>query len=266
MGWPVAHSRSPRLHNFWLDHYQIDGVYVPLPVQPEHLAQALRALPVLGVRGVNLTIPHKEAALRIVDHVAEDARRVGAVNTVVVRADGTLEGRNTDGFGFAENLRRGGCDGGAGAALVLGAGGAARAVMLALREKNCPKIYLSNRTRERAESLARDFGTIEVVDWERKEDVLADVALLVNATSLGMSGQPALDMDLARLAVGATVTDIVYTPLMTPLLDQAARRGARVIDGLGMLLHQARAGFAAWFGTDPDVTEELRAHVLESLA
>lgn len=271
MGWPVSHSRSPALHNFWLDEHGIDGVYVPLPVRPEQLADALRSLPVLGFRGCNLTIPHKQMALSIVDRLEPLARRIGAVNTVVVGPDGSLEGRNTDAYGFRENLRE--CvpdwDPMAGSAVVLGAGGAARAVVEALLEAKVPEIRLVNRTLARAESvaaaLARPGSDISVHPWDARDAVLEEAGLLVNTTSLGMSGELELEIDLERLPPFAVVVDIVYVPLDTALLTAARRRGHRTVDGLGMLLHQGRPGFELWFGAPVRVTRELRATVLTTL-
>ena len=271
MGWPVAHSRSPALHNFWLDEHGIDGAYVPLPVPPEHLERALRALPALGFRGCNLTLPHKEAALAIVDRVDPLARRIGAVNTVVVMPDGSLEAGNTDAFGFRENLREAAPDWHPrdGAAVVLGAGGSARAVAAALVEMRVPEIRLVNRTLARAEALARDLaeaGTaISAHPWQSRDAVLDGAGLLVNTTSLGMTGAPGLDIDLSSLPSSAVVADIVYVPLDTALLAAARRRGNRTVDGLGMLLHQGRPGFEAWFGTPVRATRELRAAVLTTL-
>jgi shikimate dehydrogenase len=274
MGWPVAHSRSPILHNFWLDEHGIDGAYVPLPVRPERLAQALHALPALGFRGCNLTIPHKPAALAIVDRVDPLARRIGAVNTVVVAADGRLEASNTDAYGFRENLRD--CapdwDPAAGPAVVLGAGGAARAVVAALIEVGVGEIRLVNRTLARAERVARELAApapttrISVAPWTARDEALREAGLLVNTTSLGMSGEPELAIDLARLPLSAVVVDIVYVPLETALLAAARQRGHRTVDGLGMLLHQGRPGFAAWFGSPVGVTRGLRAAVLSTLA
>jgi shikimate dehydrogenase len=264
MGWPVTHSLSPRLHGFWLERYRIDGAYLPLPVAPEHFERALRGLADAGFRGVNLTLPHKQAGLAVCHQVEPLAERIGAVNTVVFD-DGRLEGRNTDAFGFLENLRQGApaWDAAAGPALVLGAGGAARAVAAALLDAGAPEVRLSNRTAARAEALARALGARVVpVPWESRADALDGLALLVNTTSLGMAGQPELDLDLDRLPATALVTDIVYTPLETPLLARARARGNPAVDGLGMLLHQARPGFEAWFGVAPEVTAELRALVL----
>lgn len=268
MGWPVGHSLSPRLHGFWLERYRIDGAYVPLPVAPEDFAQALRMLPRLGFAGVNVTLPHKQAALAAVDRADALARRVGAVNTVVVEQDGALVGSNTDIFGFMENLRAGAPDwkASAGAAVVLGAGGAARAMAVALIDAGVPELRLVNRTAVRAEALARSLdGTARPVPWEQRAAALADAALLVNATSLGMTGQPPLELDLDALPPGAAVVDIVYTPLETPLLSAARTHGNTAVDGLGMLLHQARPAFAAWFGVEPEVDPELRDFVIEGL-
>jgi shikimate dehydrogenase len=272
MGWPVSHSRSPALHNFWLDEHGIDGAYVPLPVQPARLREALKALPVLGFRGCNLTIPHKQMALSIVDRVDQAAQRIGAMNTVIVAPDGSLEGSNSDVYGFRENLREGapGWNAVAGPAVVLGAGGAARAVIAALIEAGVSEIRLTNRTMGRAETMARELADpqcrISVHPWNSRGIALQEAGLLVNTTSLGMSGEPELQLDLTRLPVRAVVVDIVYVPLETPLLAAARARGNRVVDGLGMLLHQGRPGFEAWFGTPVRVTRELRAAVLTTLS
>ncbi|MDX2143701.1 MAG: shikimate dehydrogenase [Rhodospirillaceae bacterium] len=267
MGWPVGHSKSPALHGFWLRAHNIDGAYVPLPVKPENLATALRALPALGFAGVNLTVPHKEAALKIVDDISPTARAIGAINTIFVRPDGTLHGTNTDAFGFLENLNRspGGFDANAGPVLVIGAGGAARAVCVALRDAGCPAVRVANRTSAKAQALASEWApVVSAVAWNDLARAMADAALVVNATSLGMSGQPPLDLDLTPLPKTALVTDLVYSPLETPLLAAARARGHRVVDGLGMLLYQAQAGFEGWFGVKPEVTAELRVHVLAS--
>jgi len=277
MGWPVKHSLSPRLHGYWLDHYGVDGAYVPLPVQADQLEQALRALPTLGIAGVNVTNPHKEAAFALMDTVSREAERIRAVNTIVVSGDGELSGTNTDVFGFVENLRSSCPNWSAtnGPAVVLGAGGAARAALVALLINGAPEIRLVNRTAERAETVAEDLnaafgdrtgGAIRAVPWAERSEALSGATLLVNTTSLGMAGQPSLDVQLEVLPSAAVVTDIVYTPLTTPLLAAAAAAGRTTVDGLGMLLYQARSGFAAWFGVDPDVTPELRVHVLAGMA
>ncbi|MHA1599886.1 MAG: shikimate dehydrogenase [Alphaproteobacteria bacterium] len=268
MGWPVAHSLSPRLHGFWLRQYGIDGAYVPLPVCPETFSSAIRALAGTGFRGVNVTAPHKQAALDACDEVDAVARRIGAVNTVVF-TDGRLRGSNSDAFGFLENLREGASTGEqawqptAGPAVILGAGGAARAVVVALTDSGVPEVRICNRSDDRAQTLCREIGgPLVQIPWADRGAVLADAAVLVNATSLGMVGQAPLDIDLARLPETAVVTDLVYVPLETPLLAAARARGNRAVDGLGMLLHQARPGFAAWFDVSPEVTPELREFVL----
>jgi shikimate dehydrogenase len=269
MGWPVAHSLSPRLHGHWLRRYDIDGAYVPLAVPPERLAQALRALPALGFAGANLTIPHKEAAVSLVDRLSAVAGRIGAVNTVVVEPDGTLSGDNTDGFGFIASLSESelGWQAGTGPAVVLGAGGAARAVAVALLDAGAPEVRLLNRTPDRARALAGELGgPIHAVEWAARSAALDGAALLVNTTSLGMHGQPPLVLALDALPRTALVTDVVYAPLITALLAVARARGNPVVDGLGMLLHQARPGFRAWFGVDPVVDDDLRAAVLAGLS
>jgi len=271
MGWPVTHSRSPALHNFWIDEHGVDGAYLPLAVRPEHLEQALRALPALGFRGCNLTLPHKQAALSIVDKLEPLARRIGAVNTIIVLPDGSLEGRNTDAFGFRENLRERVPDWkpSAGPAVVLGAGGGARGVLAALIEARVEEIRIVNRTLARAERVASDLAApatrITALPWNDMESALRDAGLLVNTTSLGMSGEPELAFDLSPLPTAAVVADIVYVPLETPLLAAARERGHRIVDGLGMLLHQGRPGFEAWFGSPVQVTRELRAAILTTL-
>lgn len=266
MGWPVGHSRSPRLHGFWLRQYGIDGAYVPLAVPPGRVEQAVRALPALGFRGCNVTVPHKEAVLTALDHIDPLARRIGAVNTIVCNDDGSLTGTNTDGFGFLANLAAEAPQwrAGAGPAVVVGAGGAARAILAALVDAGAPEIRLVNRTTARAEALAADLGgPLRVVPWAERTAALAEANLLVNTTTQGMAGQPAVDLELANLPVAALVTDIVYVPLVTPLLAAAQARGNPTVDGLGMLLHQARPGFETWFGRAPEVTPALRRFVLE---
>ena len=266
IGWPVAHSRSPRLHRHWLARHGIEGDYITLGIEPRHLEAAFRALPLLGFRGVNVTIPHKENVLRLASKVTDRAALIGAANTITFREDGTVFADNTDGFGFLENLRAGapGWTASEGPALVFGAGGAARAVISALLSDGAPEIRLANRTRPRADFLADQFGAkVQVVDWLHAEDAMDGVATIVNTTSLGMQGQPAFPFGLRRAPRTALVNDIVYTPLNTPLLDEAQSRRMRWVDGLGMLLHQGRPGFEAWFGAIPTVDDALRAAVLE---
>lgn len=262
MGWPVDHSRSPRLHGYWLDRYGIDGAYVPLAVPPDRFAAALSGLQAVGFRGVNVTVPHKESAFAACDTLDADAKRIGAVNTIRFGEDGAMHGSNTDAFGFIENIRQT-VDWPGGIAVLLGAGGAARAICVALLDAGATEIRLVNRTKRRAEALAAEFGSkIRVYDWENRCDAELNASLLVNSTSLGMTGQPPLALDLGALPTSAVVNDIVYAPLETPLLAEARGRGNPVVDGLGMLLHQARPGFEAWFGTPPEVTEELRRFVV----
>lgn len=261
MGWPVEHSRSPILHNYWLGRYGIDGVYVPFAVEPDRLEVALRALPSLGIRGTNVTVPHKEQAFAVVDETDDIARRIGAANTIEVAADGTLRATNTDAFGFAEALRVRApvWAPDAGPAVVIGAGGASRAVLVALQDLGVPEIRVVNRTRERADVVAAEFGApLHVVPWAERESALEGAALLVNTTTLGMEGANALDLRLDGLPMDAVVNDIVYVPLRTSLLAAAEKRGNLAVDGLEMLLHQARPGFTAWFGRAPEVTDDLR--------
>ncbi|QLH40437.1 MAG: shikimate dehydrogenase [Defluviicoccus sp.] len=269
MGWPISHSMSPRLHGLWLARYRIDGAYIPLPVRPDDVSIVLAALPKMGFRGVNVTVPLKEHVLPLVHQATSAARRIGAVNTVIVDDNGLLIGSNTDAFGFVESLRDTvpGWRADRGPAVVLGAGGAARAIVYALLAEGVPEIRLINRTLERAHTLAADLGgAIRALPWSERTNALAGAALLVNSTTLGMAHQPPLEFDLSALPETAVVCDIVYTPLVTPLLAAAAARGNPVVDGLGMLLHQARPGFAAWFGRMPDVTPELRQALLQTIA
>jgi len=266
MGWPIMHSRSPALHNYWFAHYGLAGTYVPLAIEPQRLEDALRALAPLGFSGCNLTIPHKERALAIVDTVDPVARRIGAISCVVVRPDGSLAGSNNDGYGFVHNILQQQPDwrADAGPVIVIGAGGGARAVVHSLAERGAPEIRVTNRTFERAQALEQGFGApVTAVAWNDRHAALDGAAMLVNTTSQGMVGQPPLDLALDRLPVSALVCDIVYIPLETPLLAAARRRGNRTVNGLGMLLHQARPAWQAWFGLEPEVTPELRA-LLES--
>jgi shikimate dehydrogenase len=264
MGDPVMHSRSPKLHNYWLAKYGLAGTYVPLAIRAERLRAALRALPALGFAGCNLTIPHKEAALDIVDKLDPLARRIGAVNCVVVAPDGSLEGRNHDGFGYIESVREAQPKWRAdtGPIVVIGAGGGARAVLVGLVDQGAREIRLVNRTPARGKALAQDLGgPIGALRWEEREAALEGAAMLINATNQGMLGEPPLDIALDRLPVSALVSDIVYIPRETALLAAARRRGNPTVNGLGMLLHQARPAFHAWFGIMPDVTPELRAMI-----
>ena len=262
MGWPVMHSRSPRLHNAWLKRFGIAGYYAPLPVEPGKLEAALRALAPLNFAGCNVTLPHKEEIVRIADRVDPAAKAIGVANCVVVQADGSLAAFNYDAFGFMESLRAKAPDWRAsrGPAVVLGAGGAARAVVYGLIVAGAREVRVVNRTLERAQVFGDDFGPrVTALAWEARSDALAGAALLVNTTSNGMVGQPPLDVALDALPREALVNDIVYTPLETPLLAAARARGNVAVDGLGMLIQQARPAFRDWFGIMPDVTPEERA-------
>ncbi|HPG02604.1 MAG TPA: shikimate dehydrogenase [Rhodoblastus sp.] len=262
MGWPVMHSRSPRLHNSWMRRYGVSGYYAPLPVEPGRLEAALRALPALNFAGCNVTLPHKEDIVRIADHVDPAAKAIGAANCVVVLEDGSLAAFNYDVFGFMEALRAQapGWRAAQGPAVVLGAGGAARAIVYGLIADGAPEVRVVNRTFERAQAFADEFGaTVKPLRWDERSEALAGSALLVNTTSNGMVGQPPLDISLDALARNALVNDIVYTPLETPLLAAARVRGNVAVDGLGMLIQQARPAFHDWFGIMPDVTADERA-------
>ena len=264
MGYPVMHSRSPKLHNYWLAKYGLAGTYVPLAIKAEHLRAALRALPALGFSGCNLTIPHKEAALEIVDRIDPLARRIGAVNCVVVAADGSLMGQNHDAFGYIESVRetQPAWRADAGPIVVIGAGGGARAVLVSLIDAGAREIRLINRARARGDTLARELGgPICFFGWDERAAALDGAAMLINTTNQGMVGEPPLDVALDRLPVTALVSDIVYIPRETPLLAAARKRGNPAVNGLGMLLHQARPAFRAWFGIMPEVTPELRAMI-----
>jgi shikimate dehydrogenase len=265
IGQPIGHSRSPALHGHWLKRYGIQGHYIPMEVAQADLAQVLAALPKMGFVGLNVTIPHKESALQLADVVSDRAALIGAANTLQFRKDGKLFADNTDGYGFLENLRQGapGWQADEAPAAVFGAGGASRAIIASLLDAGCPEIRLSNRTKTRAESLRSEFGTrIEVVDWVQAGNMLDGAMTVVNTTSLGMVGKPEFRIPLDALSPRAVVTDLVYNPLETPFLEHARRNGCTVVDGLGMLLHQAAPGFERWFGVKPEVDDDLRRAVL----
>ena len=265
IGSPVAHSRSPRLFAHWLRKYGIPGHYIPMDIEADALQNAMRTLPDLGFVGANVTIPHKERVFEIADQISDRATLIGAANTIIFRKDGTIYADNTDGFGFIENLRQNAPDWSpkSGPAVVLGAGGAARAVIASLLDVGVPEIRLSNRTRNRAEKLRADFGNrINVHDWVQAGNILEEAHTVVNTTSLGMTGKPELRVPLDGLMPGALVTDLVYTPIKTRLLSVAQDMGCVTVDGLGMLLHQAVPGFERWFGQRPQVDDETRATVL----
>jgi shikimate dehydrogenase len=268
MGWPVMHSRSPHLHNYWFKQHELAGTYVPLAIEPGKLGPALRALAPLGFSGCNLTIPHKEAALAIVDEIHPTAAKMGAISCVTVRPDGSLVGSNNDGYGYMQSLldEQPGFKADAGPVVIIGAGGGARAVAMALAEHGAKKIRIVNRTMARAEALARDLGApIEALAWQSRHDALEGACLLVNTTSQGMVGQGVLDLSLDKLPKTAVVSDIVYIPKETPLLEAGRKRGNATVNGLGMLLHQARPAWEAWFGISPRVTPELRAMIEATL-
>ena len=263
IGWPVAHSRSPRLHGFWLERHAIDGAYVPLAVRPEDFAAAVRGLAAAGFAGANVTLPHKRAAFALCDNVEASAQRAGAVNTLVFQ-DGRITGSNTDGWGFLANLRAHGVNPVAGPVLLLGAGGAARAIAAALLEEGAA-VTVANRTPDHANALAADLPALRVLPWEQRNEALPDHALLVNATLLGMQGHPPLEIDLDYAPRTLAVADVVYVPLETPLLAAATARGLPAVEGLGMLLYQAVPGFRAWFGVEPQVDGALRGFVAADL-
>ncbi len=265
IGSPIAHSRSPVLHNYWLRRYGIQGHYIPMDITQANLPAALEMLPRLGFVGLNVTIPHKETVLGLADIVTDRAALIGAANTLIFRKDGRIHADNTDGSGFVANLRQNapGWVPQAGPAAVFGAGGAARAVVAALIEVGVPEIRIANRTRTRAEVLRSDFGAkVVVCDWVQAGNMLDGAATVINTTSLGMVGKPEFRVPLDALNPGALVTDLVYSPLKTALLEAAADQGCTVVDGLGMLLHQAAPGFERWFGHRPEVDDETRRAVL----
>ena len=268
MGQPVMHSRSPMLHNYWFAQQGMAGTYVPLAIKPEGLAAALRALQPLGFSGCNLTIPHKQEAMQIVDEVDAAARKIGAISCVTVRADGTLLGSNNDAFGFIRNVREAqpAWRADAGPIVVIGAGGGSRAVCYGLMLEGAKEIRLVNRNVERAEGIAQDFGSpIQAYPWAQRHDILAGASMVVNTTSQGMVGQTPLDIALDKLPTTALAADIVYVPLETPFLAAARLRGNPTVNGLGMLLHQGPLAWKAWFGIEPAVTAQLRSLVEKSL-
>lgn len=265
IGQPASHSRSPRLHGHWLARYGLRGHYIPMDIQSGDLARALDVLPRIGFKGVNVTIPHKEAVLDLADIISDRAALIGAANTLTFQSDGKIYADNTDGLGFISNLNQHVPEWSAsdGPALVLGAGGAARAVVAALLQEGVPKIILANRTRARADALKAHFGgKVSVIDWTHAPNVLDEIKILVNSTALGMSGKEELKLSLENITPGTVVNDLVYTPLKTELLARGDAAGCQVVDGLGMLLHQASPGFERWFGYRPEVDEALRRAVL----
>ncbi len=266
IGFPIGHSKSPRLHGYWLRELGIQGYYVPLSMSQAEFVGGLRSLPKLGFKGVNVTLPHKIPALGLADTVTDRAALIGAANTLTFKDDGSIAADNTDGYGFIQNLRQNVPDwrAGNGPALVLGAGGAARAIVSALLSEGVTELRLANRTKARAQMLADQFGAkVEVIDWNRASDAMDGAATIINTTSLGMEGQPELPVVLDAAPLTTVVTDIVYTPLITNFLAAAQLRGLQTVDGLGMLLHQGVPGFENWFGVRPEVTDGLRNAVLD---
>ena len=265
IGSPISHSRSPKVHRHWLNTHGLLGHYIPMDIAAEDLEAAVRMLPRLGFVGVNVTIPYKEKVMGIADLITDRGTLIGAANTLIFRKDGKIHADNTDGYGFIENLRQGapGWNPRSGPVVVLGAGGAARAVVASLADAGVPQILLSNRTRVRADKLKEDFGQrVHVIDWVQAGNVIEDATLVVNTTSLGMIGQPELRVPLDGLKPETVVTDLVYSPLKTRLLQVAEEQGCQTVDGLGMLLHQAVPGFERWFGVRPEVDSNTRAAAL----
>ena len=265
MGWPVAHSRSPTIHNHWIRQYGLNAAYGLFPVLPGNIEDAVRGLRALGLAGCNVTIPHKVSAMKLMDVVDPLALRMGAINTIVVTPEGALHGFNNDGYGYIQCLRDAKPDwqANAGPATVLGAGGAARAIVLSLLNEGTTSIRLINRTRDKAQALADEFGAgVQVLDWSERHDALAGIALLVNTTNQGMHGQAQLDLRLDALPQTALVSDAIYIPLETPMLRDARLRGNTTVNGLGMLLNQARPAFKAWFGVLPEITPALHQAIM----
>ena len=265
IGNPIAHSLSPKLHNYWLNRYGLSGSYTALQVTDDNLETTIRALPDQGFIGANVTIPHKVSVLQFAHHITDRATLIGAANTLIFKEDGRIFADNTDGYGFLANLKQGApnWDPKSGPAAIFGAGGAARAIIVALADAGVPEILLSNRTRPKAEALRAEFGArIRVIDWVQAGTMLVDANIVINTTSLGMKGAQELKVPLDDLRSDAVVTDIVYTPLRTPFLVAAEQHGCTTVDGLGMLLHQGVPGFERWFGTRPEVDEDTRRAVL----
>ena len=266
LGHPINHSKSPRLHNFWLSEFGVNGYYVPLDIDPKNFEKHIRSLPQLGFVGANVTIPYKEKILKVADKISDRAAIIGSANTLTFLSDGKIYADNTDGYGFIQNIKSKYKDWSAkdGMSVVFGAGGASRAVLGALIEDGANEIVLANRTRSRADQLRSDFGAkIKVVDWMKVQNYLSDASNLINTTSLGMIGKADLPIPLDKLKKNTLVTDIVYTPLITPLLAYASKNGCCTVDGLGMLIYQAIPGFDRWFGVKPNDSKTLRTLLLK---
>ena len=261
LGSPISHSKSPTLYNYWFKKYSIRGHYIPIDVDPSNLNQILRVMPKMGFVGANITIPHKEIVLTIADQITDRAALIGAANTLSFTKAGKIFADNTDGEGFIENLRQHypSWNPKEGPAIVLGAGGASRAVVSALLQNSTPEIWIANRTRARAEKMTADFGArLRVIDWYAVSKFISEAATLVNATSLGMIGKPKLQIDLKALSKKTLVSDLVYAPLETDLLLFAKNKGCRTVNGIGMLIHQAMPGFSRWFGTKPAIDHAIK--------
>ena len=261
IGHPVNHSRSPRMHNFWLAHFGLEGYYIPLDIDPKKFERSIRNLPELGLVGANITIPYKEKVLKIADKISDRAALVGAANTLTFLQNGGIYADNTDGYGFLQNIKSKHKDWSAreGISVVFGAGGASRAILAALIEDGASDIILANRTRSRADQLRSELGAkIKVVEWMKIQNYLSEASTIINTTSLGMVGKTDLPIPLNALKKNTLVTDIVYTPIETHLLATAAKMGCRTVDGLGMLIHQAIPGFERWFGIRPGDSQGLR--------
>ena len=268
MGWPVSHSLSPLIHNHWIKKYGLNGAYNLFPVHPDNLETAIRGLSALKLSGSNVTIPHKVATMSYMDWIHPDALKIGAINTIVVQPDGALHGMNTDGYGYLQSLKSAAPKWAAsqGPVVIVGAGGAARAILVSLLEEGAQQIRLVNRTFEKAQGLADEFGNqVQALAWEKRHEALAGASLLINTTSQGMKNHAPLELEVDDLPSDAVVSDIVYNPLETPLLKSARARGNLCVDGLGMLIHQARPAFNAWFGVMPDVCQDLRNKLVAAL-
>jgi shikimate dehydrogenase len=267
MGWPVEQSRSPVIHNYWIKKHQLNGVYGKFAVKPGSVKDAIRGMPALGIAGSNVTAPHKVEAMQLMDYLDPIAKKMGAINCIVVQPDGSLHGFNNDGFGYIQSLRdvKPNWRADEGPITIIGSGGVSRALLVSLIEEGATEIRLFNRSRDKADALADEFGgPIKVYNWDERHDAVSDVALLVNATNQGMYNQPELDLRLDQLPKTALVSDTIYIPLETPFLKQARERGNLTVNGLGMLLNQAIPAFKAWFGVTPEITDELRAEIAKT--
>jgi shikimate dehydrogenase len=265
LGNPIAHSKSPILHRFWLKQNKIKGFYIPLKVSDNDLEMTLRNLPKIGFSGVNVTVPHKESVMSFAKIKTERASLIGSANTLTFLAEGGFKADNTDGYGFMKNLEEQApvWDPKEAKVLILGAGGACRAVIGALLESGVKKLHVTNRTQKRAKDLQVFFNSqIELIEWSEKEELLKNVNTVINATTLGMVGSDELQFSLSKANENTTIVDLVYNPINTPLLVEAHKKGCQVVNGIGMLLHQATPGFKEWYGVKPTITKELLSRVM----